>query len=63
MKPPYRYDLSGLAWRGKNYLAIEVTVIPERKRMATTVHSKEKMRKHDAGDQSVIIGLVRLYTN
>jgi hypothetical protein len=60
---PYRYDLSDLAWQGKNYLAIEVAVIPERKRMATTVHPKEKIRKRIPKDQSVIIGFVRLYTN
>jgi hypothetical protein len=25
-KPPHRFDLSNLAWKGKNYLAIEVAI-------------------------------------
>jgi hypothetical protein len=51
VKPPYRYDLSTLAWQGKNYLAIEVAIINKRKRLT-------------AGEnQPCIIGNVRLYSN
>jgi hypothetical protein len=64
LRPPYRYDLSGLARQGKNYLAIEVAVFPERKSIAIEAHPLEKIQhgKYMAS-HPYIIGTVRLYTN
>jgi hypothetical protein len=50
-KLPHRFDLSDLAWKGNNYLAIEVAIFIKRKAMAAM-----KNRPH-------IIGDVRLFTN
>ncbi|MDR2053099.1 MAG: hypothetical protein LBP80_06775 [Treponema sp.] len=41
LRPPYHYDLSGLARQGKNYLAIEIAVFPERKSIAIETHPLE----------------------
>jgi hypothetical protein len=50
-KLPRRFDLSGLTWEGKNYLAIEVAIFINRKAIATR---KNRPR---------IIGDVRLFAN
>jgi hypothetical protein len=50
-KLPYRFDLSDLAWKGKNYLAIEVAIFINRKIIAA-----ERSRP-------CIIGDVRLFAN
>jgi hypothetical protein len=50
-KLPCCFDLADLAWKGKNYLAIEVAIFIERKSMAV----KE--------NQPCIIGDVRLFAN
>jgi hypothetical protein len=64
LRPPYRYDLSGLTRQGKNYLAIEVAIFPERKSTAIEAQPLEKTR-HDKNitNHPCIIGTVRLYTN
>jgi hypothetical protein len=48
-KPPCHYDLSSLAWEGKNYLAIEVAIGIDRKRLDVEQN------------QPCIIGNVRLF--
>jgi hypothetical protein len=50
-KLPHRFDLSDLAWKGKNYLAIEVAIFIKRK----TIISRKNW--------PYIIGDVRLFTN
>jgi hypothetical protein len=62
--PPYHYDLSNLARRGKNYLAIEVAVILERNDMTDEATPLESPH-HDKHITSppYIIGAARLYTN
>jgi hypothetical protein len=50
-KLPHRFDLSDLAWKGKNYLAIEVAIFIKRKTIAAM---KNRPR---------IIGDVRLFSN
>jgi hypothetical protein len=50
-KLPHRFDLSDLAWKGKNYLAIEVAIFINRKAIAAK------------GSLPYIIGDVRLFTN
>jgi hypothetical protein len=50
-KLPYRFALSDLVWKGKNYLAIEVAIFIERKSMAANEH------------RPCIIGNVRLFTH
>jgi hypothetical protein len=50
-KLPHRFDLSDLAWKGKNYLAIEVAIFINRKAIAAR------------GSLPYIIGNVRLFTN
>jgi hypothetical protein len=50
-KLPHRFDLSDLAWKGKNYLAIEVAIFINRKAIAAR------------GNLPCIIGDVRLFTN
>jgi hypothetical protein len=50
-KLPCRFDLSDLAWKGKNYLVIEAAIFIKRKTIA-------------AGEnRPCIIGDVRLFTN
>jgi hypothetical protein len=49
-KPPYHYDLSSLTWKGKNYLAIEVAIGIDRKRIAS------------GGSHPCIMGNVHLFT-
>jgi hypothetical protein len=51
-KLPYRFDLSDLAWKGKNYLAIEVAIFINRKAIAAA-----------KGNLPCIIGNVRLFTH
>jgi hypothetical protein len=46
IRPPYRYELSNLAWQGKNYWAIEVAI------------DKERRDKKNSN----IIGIVKIYT-
>jgi hypothetical protein len=48
---PYRFDLSDLAWKGKNYLAIEVAIFINRRTIAA------------GRNRPCIIGDVRLFTN
>jgi hypothetical protein len=55
IEPPCRYDLSCLAWQGKNYLAIEVAVTPERDRMASTAYPPERT----VNDESITIPICR----
>jgi hypothetical protein len=50
-KLPHRFDLSDLAWKGENYLAIEVAIFINRKAIAA------------GGNRPCIIGDVRLFTN
>jgi hypothetical protein len=50
-KLPYRCDLSDLAWKGENYLAIEVAIFIKRKTIST------------GENRLCIIGDVRLFTN
>lgn len=42
LNPPYRYDLSGIARRGKNHLAVEVAILPEHNSITTETHSLER---------------------
>jgi hypothetical protein len=64
LRPPYRYDLSDLAWLGKNFLAIEVAVFSKKDYMADTANPPEKTQHGKHITQSpYIIGSVRLYTN
>ena len=63
IKPPYRYDLSGFARQGKNYLAIEVAVTIEQGRMVIMADQPGKMQHDGTVIQPCVIGNVRLYTN
>jgi hypothetical protein len=62
IKPPYHYDLSSLAWQGKNYLAIEVAINLGKKDIVTAEQIKEKPKYGVHTRNSVIIGTVKLYT-
>jgi hypothetical protein len=48
-KLPHCFDLSDLAWKGKNYLAIEAAIFIKRKTIAA------------GGSRPCIIGNVRLF--
>jgi hypothetical protein len=50
-KLPHRFDLSDLAWKGKNYLAIEVAIFIKRKTIVV------------GGNRPCIIGDVQLFSN
>jgi hypothetical protein len=63
VKPPYHYDLSSLAWQGKNHLAIEVAINMGRKYKVTKEKIKGKAKYSKRIKNPDIIGSVKLYAS
>jgi hypothetical protein len=60
--PPYHYDLSNLARKGKNYLAVEIAVNLGQKDRVNPEPIQEKSEHGKQIKKSNIIGSIRLYT-
>ncbi|MDR2785006.1 MAG: hypothetical protein LBB83_03725 [Treponema sp.] len=60
--PPYHYDLSILARKGKNYLAVEIAVNLGQKDRVNPEPIQEKSEHGKQIKKSNIIGSIRLYT-
>jgi hypothetical protein len=60
--PPYHYDLSILARKGKNYLAVEIAVTLGQKDRVNPEPIQEKSEHGKQIKKSNIIGSIRLYT-
>jgi hypothetical protein len=63
IKPPYHFNLSNMAWQGKNYLAVEIAINLSRgkKKFIEGIHNK--INYNEAIEKVNIIGTIRLYAS